>query len=67
LPAILTPIWSRLFSLGWIANLVWGIYRSIRIFVSTMTKIAEGEGGMLWAMVLLVILLSLLVQSGVGG
>jgi hypothetical protein len=67
LPAILTPIWSRLFSLGWIANLVWGTYRSILRFVSTMTKIAEGEGGMLWAMVLLVILLSLLVQSGLGG
>jgi hypothetical protein len=67
LPAIIVPVWNRLFSLGWIASLVWGIYRSIRRFVSTMTKITEGEGGMLWAMVLLVILLSLLVQSGVGG
>jgi hypothetical protein len=67
LPAIIVPLWNRLFSLGWIANLAWGIYRSIQRFVSTMTKIAEGEGGMLWAMVLLVILLSLLVQSGVGG
>jgi hypothetical protein len=67
LPAIIVPLWNRLFSLGWIASLVWGIYRSIRRFVSTITIIAEGEGGMLWAMVLLVILLSLLVQSGIGG
>jgi hypothetical protein len=67
LPAIIAPLWNRLFSLSWIASLIWSIYRSIRRFVSTMTIIAEGEGGMLWAMVLLVILLSLLVQSGVGG
>jgi hypothetical protein len=67
MPKRIVPVWDKMFSLGWISSLVWGAYRWIGRFISMMTKIAEGEGGILWAMVLSVILLSLLMQSGVGG
>jgi hypothetical protein len=48
-------------------NLAWAIYRSIGRLIAIVTSIMEGEGGVLWAMVLLVILISLLAQSGLGG
>lgn len=67
MPRRIAPLWDRMFSLGWISSLTWGVYRSIGRFISILTNIAEGEGGLLWAMVLSVILLSILVQSDLGG
>jgi hypothetical protein len=67
LPSGIVPIWNRLFSLNWMTSLAWGIYRSIGRLIAIVTNIMEGEGGVLWAMVLLVILVSLLAQSGLGG
>jgi hypothetical protein len=67
LPPVVVPFWNRLFSLGWMTSLVWGIYRSFSRLIVIVTSIMEGEGGVLWAMVLLVILVSLLAQSGLGG
>jgi hypothetical protein len=67
LPSGIATLWDRIFSLNWVSSLIWGVYRSVGKFISTLSKIAEGEGGLLWAMVLSVILLSLLVQSGLGG
>lgn len=67
MPKRIAPLWDRMFSLSWVSSLTWGFYRSVGRLVSIMTKIAEGEGGILWAMVLSVILISILVQSGLGG
>jgi hypothetical protein len=67
LPSSILPFWNRVFSLKWIASLAWALYRSIGKLISFITRIMEGEGGVLWAMVLLVILVSLLARSGLGG
>jgi hypothetical protein len=67
LPSSIVPIWNRLFSLNWMASLAWTLYRSAGRLIAIATSIMEGEGGVLWAMVLLVILVSLLAQSGLGG
>jgi hypothetical protein len=67
LPSVIMPVWDRLYSLKWMANLAWALYRSVGKVIVIATNIMEGSGGVLWAMVLLVILVSLLVQSGLGG
>jgi hypothetical protein len=67
LPSVIMPVWNRLYSLKWMANLAWALYRSVGKVIVIATNIMEGSGGVLWAMVLLVILVSLLVQSGLGG
>jgi hypothetical protein len=67
MPKKMAPIWDKMFSLSWISSLTWTVYRSIGRFISILTSITEGEGGLLWAMVLSVILLSLFVQGGLGG
>lgn len=67
LPSRIVPIWNRLFSLSWIARLVWTVYRSVGRLLAIGSRIIEGEGGLLWTILLLVILVSLLTQIGLGG
>jgi len=66
LPPGLVPIWNRIFSVNWIAGLLWTVYRSTGRIITLITRIMEGEGGVLWAMLLLVILVSWLAQGGLG-
>jgi hypothetical protein len=67
MPSSIAPIWNRLFSLGWLASLAWAMYRAAGRLIVIVTNVMEGEGGVLWAMLLLVLVVSLLAQNGLGG
>ena len=51
---------SNLLNLGWLYNLLWWIYRRVAQIIHILTDILEGDGGVLWAMVLLALIISLL-------
>jgi len=52
------------FSLNWFYNFLWLIYRGLRQLVYILTLIFEGEGGLMWAFVLLALLLTVLASGG---
>jgi hypothetical protein len=54
-------------STNWIANLLWNIYRTITELISRINRVLEGEGGVLWAFVLLAIIISIVSQRVLGG
>lgn len=54
------------FSLRWLYRLFWGLYRLLGWPVTRISRLLEGEAGLLWSLVLLVILFSLLSQRGIG-
>jgi len=55
------------FSMGWFYGLLWSVYHLLRRGISSINLILEGEGGFLWTLLLLTLLLSLLMQPGLGG
>jgi hypothetical protein len=54
-------------SLDWAYRIIWWIYRISTRLISGITQILEGEGGVLWAVLILVLLISFLVTSTGGG
>jgi hypothetical protein len=55
---------ATLFSLNWVYGLLWWVYRQIEKFVRVISLLFEGDGGVLWVMVLLTLLISLIRQAG---
>jgi hypothetical protein len=49
-----------LLSFTWLYRALWRLYRFLAQGIQVLTEILEGEGGVLWAMVLLALLVSLL-------
>jgi hypothetical protein len=47
-----TSFWKNLFSLVWIYRLLWRLFRTVSKLFSLFSTILEGEGGILWALVL---------------
>ena len=66
LPASLVASLQRIFSFDWFYRLVWGIYQQLSRIVAFLNLIQEGEGGILWTLLLLTLLLSLLIERGLG-
>lgn len=66
-PAVLGRVLGRIFTFGWLYRFLWWLYRSIRRAVTFINLILEGEGGILWTLLLLTLLLSLIAQQGIGG
>ena len=64
LPRRLVQISQKLFSLRWFYDLLGISLRILVRFVSQLTAILEGEGGILWVLVLLALLVALLVRGG---
>jgi hypothetical protein len=56
---------DSIFSLNWLYSGFWFIYNRLRLLIGFITEILEGEGGILWALLLLVLLLALLAANGV--
>jgi hypothetical protein len=52
------------FSLGWFYRLMEQVFADIRKAVAFINTILEGQGGILWAILLLTLLLSLVAQIG---
>jgi hypothetical protein len=66
LPARLVATLQNIFSFDWFYRLVWGIYQQLSRVVAFLNLIQEGEGGILWTLLLLALLLSLLIERGLG-
>lgn len=58
---------ERFFSLGWLYTFLGGVYNALGRAVGFVTLLLEGEGGVLWALVLVALLISLLTQQSGGG
>jgi hypothetical protein len=52
--------WTEILRLDWISRTIRNIYRSIRQAIDLVTSMLEGEGGILWSLLLLVLILSIL-------
>jgi hypothetical protein len=57
---------NNLFRFDWFYRLIEGIYFIVQRFIQVVTVILEGEGGVLWVLVLLALLASLLMSGGAG-
>lgn len=66
-PTRLFHAFRQALSLRWLYRFVWQIYRLGARTIAFINLILEGEGGLLWTLLLLVILLSLLAQQQAGG
>jgi hypothetical protein len=44
-------------TLEWLASLIWGYYRSLRRLVEFFSGLLEGDGGLLWTLLALILLL----------
>ncbi|HJW90748.1 MAG TPA: hypothetical protein VJ436_08920, partial [Anaerolineales bacterium] len=66
LPRFPLTILESIFSLNWLYRLLWGIYQSTSRLVAFLTTVFEGEGGILWTLLILVLLISLLARNGGG-
>jgi hypothetical protein len=58
---------KSVFSVQWIYRGVTEIYLGISRFIGFITAVFEGEGGVLWALLLLTLLMALILQGRVGG
>ena len=56
--------WTRLFGLDWLYNMLSAIYNFLRRISKIITSSLEGEGGLLWSFLLLVLILSILSSRG---
>ncbi|MGZ6347664.1 MAG: hypothetical protein ACXWNC_08895, partial [Anaerolineales bacterium] len=58
-PPNITSQWTRIFRLEWVYNTLDGIYEFFCRVAETITSSLEGEGGLLWSLLLLALLLSI--------
>jgi hypothetical protein len=58
---------QKILSLNWFYRLLWIIYRNLGRLSEFFTSVLEGEGGVLWALLVLVLLLSVLASNNGGG
>jgi hypothetical protein len=61
----LLPRLEPIFRLEWLYQLLWQIYRVLGYLLKSFSKILESDGGILWTILLLVLMISLL--AGFGG
>ncbi len=66
IPLAFADAFGKLLSLEWIYRIFWWLYRTlIRVF-SSISQILEGEGGILWSLLMLILLIALVVQQSGG-
>jgi hypothetical protein len=67
LPHSVATIVRMILSPAWFYGFFLALYRSLRSVIDWITLILEGEGGILWTLLLLALILSLLASQGLGG
>lgn len=67
IPEPISFLVGRVFSFRWIIRLLKWVERAIRGLIELFTAVLEGEGGVLWALLLVALLASFLNQMQVGG
>ncbi|MBU0511428.1 MAG: hypothetical protein KJ638_06980, partial [Chloroflexi bacterium] len=63
----MTSVLWDVFSLTWLYRLFWWLYRSLSTVVANIALILDGEGGVLWAVLILILLVTIIIQQGWGG
>lgn len=63
LPSISTQ-WTRIFRLGWLLTVLSTLYRFFYRITHVISSSLEGEGGLLWSLTLLALILSILSTWG---
>lgn len=58
--------WASIFRLDWLYQMIWLVFGWVESLLDGFTGILEGDGGVLWVLVLLVLLISLLRPGGTG-
>ena len=61
-PELVTTALRKIFSFAWLYRLLWVAYRAAGRLVNFLDRLFEGEGGILWTVLILTLLLALLVQ-----
>lgn len=61
----LFPRLEPFFRLEWLYQVVWSVYGFLGRIMKTFSVIMEGEGGILWTVLLLVLLITLLTGGGI--
>lgn len=59
------PRIEPVFRLEWIYRLAWGFYNLAGKFLQFFSSVLEGEGGVLWTVLILVLLISILTGGGI--
>ncbi len=67
LPPVLVTVWQRVFSLAGLYRILWSLFQGARRIVDGITLLLEGEAGILWALLLLALILSILATGSPGG
>jgi hypothetical protein len=62
----LVPLIQAIFSLNWLYRSIWLLYHGLGRGVRFLTGVLEGDGGVLWALLLLVLFVTLLTQISLG-
>ena len=60
----ITPRLEPVFRLEWLYRAAWSIYSFLGWLLNTFSKILEGEGGILWAALLLILLIAAFASGG---
>lgn len=60
------PLTQNFFSLNWLYRSIWLVYIGLGRIVRLLSRILEGEGGILWALLLLVLFVTLITQISLG-
>jgi hypothetical protein len=66
-PRRILTLLGQVFSFRWLYRWLWGSYKTAGRIIGGINFILEGDGGILWALLLLTLLFSLLMQRGLGG
>lgn len=66
LPSSVSTSLGNLLSLEWIYRILWWLFRTLSQTFSAISQILEGEGGILWSILMLILLISLVVQQSGG-
>jgi len=56
------PLLQKLFNFSWFWRSLWSLYRGLGRVVDLLTKVLEGDGGILWTLLLLVLFITLIRQ-----
>lgn len=63
-PGAISSEWTQIFSLGRLYKVITGLYEYFHRISEVITSSLEGEGGLLWSLLLLVLIISLLSTVG---
>ena len=63
-PGNISGQWIQIFPLGWLYSLLFAIYNFLHRIADIFTTSLEGEGGLLWSFLLLVLIISILSTRG---